>query len=171
MPRPIAKLRARVCLLVSGAITLAAACATQSPVVPSAGDTLAVGTWGGENAGLVVDDRIAHVHIGCTLGNFPAPVTFATAGRFNVAGSYVLRAYPIQIGPELPAHFAGQVEGNRLTLLVTVNDTVEKKTVNLGPVTMTLGIDPRMGPCPICDRPGEMRPTGQRSLVRGQSEH
>jgi len=171
MPGPIAMRRARARLLVSAVVALGAACSTQSPVVPSAGDTLAVGTWGGENAGLVVDDRIAHVHIGCTLGNFPAPVTFETAGRFNVAGSYVLRAYPIQIGPELPAQFAGQVEGNRLTLLVTVNDTVEKKTVQVGPVTVSLGREPRLGPCPICRRPGEMGIAGQKAAVRGQSKH
>jgi hypothetical protein len=155
--------RAGVCLFVSGVVVLVATCATQNPIVPLPGDTLATGTWGGENAGLIVNDTIAHAHIGCTLGNFPAPVTFETGGRFNVAGAYVLRAYPVHIGPDLPAQFAGQVEGTRLTLLVTVNDTVEKKTVTVGPVSVTLGRDPRMGPCPICDRRGDMRITGQRS--------
>ena len=57
---------------------------------------------------------------------------------------------------EHPAQFAGQLEGNRLTLTVTVSDTVEKKTVVLGPVTVTFGREPRMQQCPICRTPGEM---------------
>ncbi len=168
MSGPAHRRRPGVCLFVSGVVVLTATCATQNPIVPVPGDTLAVGTWGGENAGVVVDSTIAHVHIGCTLGNFPAPVTFETGGRFNVAGTYVLRAYPVHIGPDLPARFTGQVEGNRLTLFVTVNDTVEKKTVTVGPVSVTLGRDPRMGPCPICERPGDMPTAGQGSGVRGQ---
>jgi hypothetical protein len=79
---------------------------------------------------------------------------------------YVLRAYPIHIGPDLPAQFSGQVRDNRLTLRVVVNDTVEKKTVNLGPVTVTLGREPQMGPCPICR--AEM--LGQRAEVKAHSE-
>ena len=138
-----------------GMALLVATCYGQDPIVPAIGDTLPKGTWGGENAGLIVNDTIAHAHIGCTLGNFPAPVTFAAAGRFTVDGTYVLRAFPVHIGPDLPAQFAGQVTGTRLTLIVTVNDTVDKKIVTLGPVTVSLGSDPRMGPCPICRKPGE----------------
>jgi hypothetical protein len=169
MPSPAYKRHARVGLFVSAMVVLTATCATQNPIVPIPGDTLAMGTWGGDNAGLVVDSVIAHVHIGCTLGNFPAPVTFETAGRFNVAGSYVLRAYPVHIGPDLPAQFAGQVEGNRLTLTVTVNDTVEKKIVTVGPVTVSLGREPRLGPCPICRRPGEMASNARYERTSGTS--
>ncbi|MGH7713356.1 MAG: hypothetical protein ACREOG_18860, partial [Gemmatimonadaceae bacterium] len=42
---------------------------------------------------------------------------------------------------------------------VTVNDTVEKKTVVLGPVRVTFGREPRMQVCPICRSPGDMRLT------------
>jgi hypothetical protein len=136
--------------VVAFAITLAGACSADDAVHPAAGEQLAVGTWGGENAGVIVNDSIAHVHIACTLGNIPAPVVLEEGGRFDVAGTYVLRAYPIHIGPDLPAQFSGTITNNRLTLRVAVNDTVEKKTVNLGPVVLTLGRDPRMGPCPIC---------------------
>ena len=130
--------------------TLGASCPDDDPTSPDG--NLARGTWGGENAALILEETSAHVHIGCTNGDFPAPLTADNDGRFSVSGSYVIRAYPIQIGPSLPAQFAGVVEGKTLTLTVAVNDTVEKKLVVLGPVSVTFGKDPRMGPCPICDR-------------------
>lgn len=137
------------------AVALAATCDISEPVFPPTGDKLAIGTWGGDNAGVIVGDSIAHVHVGCTLGDFRSPVALDADGRFNVSGSYTLRAYPVHIGPPLPAQFAGRVENGQLTLAIAVNDTVEKKLVQVGPVTVTFGRDPRMGPCPICTKPGE----------------
>ena len=69
----------------------------------------------------------------------------------------MLRAYPVMIGPELPAQFSGRVVGRTLTLAVAVNDTVEKKVVALGPITVTFGRTPQMGPCPICRAPQSWR--------------
>jgi hypothetical protein len=92
------------------------------------------------------------VHINCTFGNFRVPVTVDERGRFSVAGTYVLRAYPVVVGPELPAQFSGEIDGSRLTLTVAVNDTVEKKAVQLGPVVVFRGALPRLDHCPICRR-------------------
>jgi len=150
--------------IIGGALTLVAvallavsACNGGRATGDTSADTLAPGTWGGENAGAIVSDTIAHVHIGCTFGDFRPPVALDQEGRFDVAGSYTLRAFPVAVGPSLPAVFTGVVNGNRLTISVAVNDTVEKKLVPLGPVTVVLGQEPRMGPCPICRRPGEKR--------------
>jgi hypothetical protein len=129
-------------------IATGTSCPDNDPVSPD-GD-LRAGTWGGENVAVMVEDATVHVHIGCTNGDFPAPIVVDAEGRFSVAGSYVLRAYPIQVGPSLPAQIAGTVEGRRLTFTVAVNDTVEKKIVILGPSIVTFARDPRMGPCPIC---------------------
>ncbi len=115
-----------------------------------AGVQLAAGTWGGENAALIVHDEGAHAHVGCTLGDIKGFVEIDGSGRFDVEGSYVLRAYPIQFGPSLPARYAGRVTGRFLALTITVNDTVEHRTVVLGPVILQHGRDPNMGPCPIC---------------------
>lgn len=142
--------------LVAVAAIAVAAC-SGSATTGSPDDELARGTWGGDNAGVIVADSIVHAHIGCTLGNFSPPGALTNGGRFSVEGSYTLRAFPIAVGPPLPATFAGVVNGTRLTLSVTVNDTVEKKVVSLGPVTVVLGREPRMQTCPICRRPGEMR--------------
>jgi hypothetical protein len=119
-------------------------------VTPASSEKLEPGTWGGENAGVIVSDSVAHVHVGCTFGNFPLPIALDESGRFSVSGSYVLRAYPVAVGPSLPAHLGGVVRGKEMTLTIAVNDTVQKQAVVLGPITVTLGTDPKLGPCPIC---------------------
>jgi len=116
---------------------------------------LVVGTWGGENAGLIGDDTSAHVHIACTFGNVMQGIEPGTDGRFDVPGSYVLRAYPVAVGPSLPARFQGTVTGKSLTLSVVVQDTTADTTVTLGPVRLFLGREPQMQMCPICRTPGE----------------
>jgi hypothetical protein len=126
---------------------------TGASLLPPPGDELAAGTWGGDNAGVIVTDSVTHVHVGCTFGDIPGNVTFDADGRFTVDGSYVLRAYPIMVGPTLPAQFSGRVAGRRLTIAIAVNDTVEKRVVALGPVTVVYGRTPSMGPCPICRAP------------------
>ena len=143
-----------VLALVVAVTIVVVACGGRS-VTPSP-HVLSRGTWGGENAGAIVDDTIVHVHIGCTLGNFPPPAVIDGEGRFSIEGSYTLRTFPVAVGPSLPAVFTGVVNGTQLTLSVAVNDTVEKKLVPLGPVTVVLGREPRMQTCPICRTPGEM---------------
>ena len=125
-------------------------CPSDDPTSPDG--SLVIGTWGGENVALLVENDVAHVHIGCTNGDFHVPLRVDQDNRVNVAGSYLLRAYPVAIGPTLPAQLAGVLRGRQLTFTVSVNDTVEKKLVVLGPVSVWLGEDPRLGPCPICDR-------------------
>lgn len=147
--RHLSAIRLACCLLVS-------ACTGSGPFPPSDG-TLAAGTWGGENAGVIVTASASHVHIGCSFGDMPAAVPLDASGRFTVDGSYVLRAYPIQLGPSLPAQFSGRVIGRTLTLAVAVNDTVEKKVVALGPITVVFGRTPNLGPCPICHVPKPSR--------------
>jgi hypothetical protein len=133
---------------------LTLACAERSPVFP-VGTELAVGSWGGDTTGVLVSAFGTHVHVGCTLGDMPAVVPLDERGRFAIAGSYVLRAFPVQLGPELPAQFTGQVVGRTLTLSISVNDTVSKTIVTIGPVTATLGVTPNMRNCPICRVPDD----------------
>jgi len=130
------------------AVALLAGCTASTASHP--GDELSEGTWGGDRAGAVVQAAGVHVHVNCTKGDFPAPIALDEDGRFSVAGSYVLRAYPVEVGPSLPAQFAGVVIGKRLTMTIAVNDTVEQKLVVLGPVTVTFGREPQMAMCPIC---------------------
>jgi hypothetical protein len=125
------------------------------------GTTLAEGTWGGDDAGAIVTSSLLHVHFGCTNGDFPAPVVLDADGRFSVSGEYLVQAYPVALGPTMPAQVAGVVRGRDLTMTVAVNDTIEKKLVVFGPATVRLGREPQMGPCPICVTPSRAyRPLG-----------
>lgn len=132
---------------------MAAAAATCGGAVEPAGDHIAFGTWGGDNNGMIVSDSGAHVHIGCTYGDVLGVVALDENGKYDVAGSYLLRAYPVAVGPSMPAQFTGTVSGGKLTLIVAVNDTIEHKITILGPVTLQHGKTPQMGPCPICQTP------------------
>jgi hypothetical protein len=133
------------------AVLSLAAC-TSEPVTPS----IVLGTWGGTNAGLIVNDSGAHVHIGCTLGDVNGPIPVDSSGRFEVAGLYNINAFPIDLGVVHPALFRGQIFGNAMMLTVQLTDTA----VTLGPVALTYGTAPQMGPCPICHSPGDMLGTG-----------
>ncbi len=145
--------RSVVGLLAAGALLGTGPC--EGPEIPGLPHNVVVGTWGGDNAGLIADDTSAHVHIACTFGNVMQGIEPVRDGRFDVPGEYVLRAYPVYVGPSLPARFQGTVTGKNLTLSVVVQDTTADTTVTLGPVQLQLGREPRMGPCPICRTPGE----------------
>ena len=107
------------------------------------------GTWGGDNAGLIVNLTDVHVHIGCTLGDAAGPIRTDADGRFEATGTYNVDAYPVNRGIEHPAKFTGEVRGSTMTLTVALTDTARV----LGPVTLTYGKQPQMGPCPICRVP------------------
>ena len=149
-PRRVAP-AAAVRLAAATQLVCAACTSSSTDVVPPT--ELPAGTWGNENVGLLVGDALAHVHVGCTKGDFPAPVPLDEEQRFNVSGSYLVKAYPVAVGPTMPARFAGVLRGNELTFTVAVNDTVDDELVVLGPVTAFLGREPEMGPCPICEAP------------------
>ena len=131
-------------------------CEGSQPIGLSHG--VVVGTWGGENAGLIADDTSAHVHIACTFGNVAQGIEPGTDGRFDVPGEYVLRAYPVYVGPSLPARFQGSVAGRSLTLTVIGQDTTADTTATLGLVKLYLGREPQMQMCPICRKPGAGMP-------------
>ena len=126
-----------------------------SSLLPPASGQHASGSWGGDNSGVIVTDSAVHVHVGCTFGDMPGNIQLDATGRFTIDGSYVLRAYPVVVGPPLPAQFSGRVVGRTLALAIAVNDTVEGRVVALGPITVVHGREPEMGPCPICRAPGK----------------
>lgn len=128
---------------------LATACSTGSSTGPSDGGWLAVGTWGGDTGAIVVTATQAHVTLGCTYGDIPGPIPVDVNGHFSVSGSYNPRAFPVAMLPEVPAQFAGQLNHGALTLVVAVNDTIEKKLLVLGPIVLRYGVAPTPRPCPM----------------------
>jgi hypothetical protein len=149
-------MRVRIALSLAAIASVAACYGT-----PAAPITEIVGTWGGDNAGLIVTDSTVHVHIGCTLGDARGPVRPDADGRFEALGTYNVDAYPIDRGITHPARFTGRIVGQSMTLTVTLTDTARQ----LGPVTLTYGKEPQMGPCPICRKP--VVRAASRSFSRG----
>ncbi len=132
--------------------------------VTSTPPTEVAGTWGGDNAGLIVSSNDVHVHIGCTLGDAIGPIHPDSEGRFQATGTYNVDAYPVDRGITHPANFTGRIVGETMTLTVSLTDIARV----LGPVTLIYGKEPKMGPCPICRvpkgirnrTPGDMAPPG-----------
>ena len=137
----------RIPAIVSFVAVLACSTATSARI------TEVTGTWGGDNAGLIVTNTDVHVHIGCTLGDAVGPVHPDADGRFEATGTYNVDAYPVDRGITHPATFSGQVIGETMTLTVSLSDTARV----LGPVTLIYGKEPKMGPCPICRVPKGIR--------------
>jgi hypothetical protein len=101
------------------ALALVAACGA-SRLEPG---TVALGTWGGQEAGLLVRADGAHAHIGCTYGD--------VTGIFH------------------EARMSGRLTGRSLTFTAKLTDTGQ----SLGPVAVTRGREPTMANCPICRNP------------------
>lgn len=141
---------ARGLALLGGAAVVA--CSSGPTVGPVDGE-LPLGTWGGDSSGMIVGDTSMHLHIGCTFGDVSGRIKLGDDGSFDVVGSYMLHAYPIAVGPTDPARFTGRVIGSTATVIATVDDTAQHQTVVHGPVVVSLGVPPRLGPCPICARP------------------
>ena len=129
-----------------------AACSSTSAVLPADG-LVPLGNWGGDSSAMIVSDTATHLHIACTYGDVSGRIAIDAAGGFDVSGSYMLHAYPITVGPSVPARFVGHLSGSTLTVTAIVNDTTQHTTVTRGPVSVTLGADAKLGPCPICRRP------------------
>jgi hypothetical protein len=134
----------RITAILSIFAALACSAATSLPI------TDVVGTWGGDNAGMIVSGTDVHVHIGCTLGDAVGPIRPDASGRFDTNGTFNVNAYPVDRGIIHPARFTGQLTGLTMTLTVSLTDTARV----LGPVTLVFGQEPKMGPCPICRKPG-----------------
>jgi hypothetical protein len=135
----------------AGAVLVLSNCSLLSP---SSG-TLQVGTWGGNNAGLIVTDTSAHLHIGCTYGNVSGAIAVDMDGHFDVASSHNVSAFPVDRGVLMPARLVGERTFPWLEFRVIVSDTARDTTIVLGPVKVRFGADPQMGPCPICRTPGD----------------
>lgn len=134
-------------MLIAG-LLLAPACDGGEPAPGPTPDAL-VGTWGGKDAGFIVDDTSAHGHIGCTYGNVHQPIVTGLGGWFDVPGEYNITAHPVDLGVLHPARFTGWTDGRVMLLTVALTDTA----VRLGPVRLVLGQEPGMVICPICRRP------------------
>ncbi len=71
----------RLSVILTLATLMACSAATSTHI------TEVAGTWGGDNAGLIVSSNDVHVHIGCTLGDAVGPIHPDADGRFEATGT------------------------------------------------------------------------------------
>lgn len=123
---------------------LASACALVGDSTP---EQVPLGTWGGDDAGWIVDGQGVHLHVGCTRGEIPGRVAVAADGRFEVLGRHNVDAFPVDLGITHPALYTGQMFGDdRLRFEVRLLDA----DLTLGPAVVFRDREPRMRHCPIC---------------------
>jgi len=110
-------------------------------------DKVAVGLWGGMHIGLRVKDDGASIQYDCADGTIGQPLVTDDKGNFEVTGIHNKgHGGPVIIGEKPdshPARYTGQVNGETMTLTVTLTDTKE----SFGPFTLTYGKQPRIFRC------------------------
>ena len=99
----------------------AAGCFTNpSPVI-------ALGPWGGSHVSMQVTSAGARLEYDCAAGAIEEPVRPDAEGRFTAIGTHTPgHGGPIRLGEVLPAfraRYDGDVDGERMNLLVTLTDT------------------------------------------------
>ena len=106
-----------------------------------------IGVWGGEHIGMVVSDSSATLDYDCAHGTIDEPIIIDENGEFKVSGVHVFEhGGPIRIDEipdEHPALYKGHIEGNLMTLVVTLTDT----EVEFGTFTLNLGANPNVYKC------------------------
>jgi hypothetical protein len=117
------------------------------PLAPRATETNGpIGTWGSSGLNLTIGAASAVLEFDCAHGSIDQPFTVDSAGRFDLAGTFVAES-PGPIGPgPLPTHLArysGTTDGRAMTLTITLADTGQV----LGPYRLTLGQAGRVVKC------------------------
>jgi hypothetical protein len=112
---------------------------------------LAKGTWGGRHVGVSVNEGGAEFEFDCAHGTVDGPIELDADGRFDVAGSFVHEGGPasVPVGgggqsqKSLTARYRGRVQGDRMTLSVTVAQTGG----GIDALTLTRGQPPSLEKC------------------------
>ena len=109
---------------------------------------LAAGVWGGPHIRLdVAEDGTAAVEFDCAHGAITEPIVPDGQGAFRAAGTFT-REHPGPVregreGAGRPAVYAGKVEGERMTLTITLAGSGEE----LGSYELIRGKTPRLTKC------------------------
>lgn len=120
------------------ALWLVIGCA--APTAPSV-----LGAWGGTEASLTLTRFGGTVAYACGAGTIDSTWTLSADGHFAASGRHYFGGgpAPAQGRPPHPARYAGQVEGDHLTLTVTLIDVDQM----LGPFHLVRGGPPVLERC------------------------
>jgi hypothetical protein len=117
---------------IPGVVLLPLALGCFSPTAP-----VALGSWGGQEASLVLTASGGALSYPCGAGTIDSAWTLNSDGRFVASGEHFFGGGPVPVGgrPPHPATYVGVVQGNSLTLTVTLSDLNE----TLGPFHLVRG--------------------------------
>ncbi|HYG82089.1 MAG TPA: hypothetical protein VD861_16945 [Pyrinomonadaceae bacterium] len=105
------------------------------------------GTWGGAHVQMEVGRDGARLEFDCAHGGTDGPLAAGDDGRFDLAGYFVFeRGGPVRAGQKekrLPARYSGRVEGQTMTLDVTLTEGGE----HVGTFTLKRGHAGRLTKC------------------------
>lgn len=106
-----------------------------SPTAPTV-----VGAWGGTQVSLTLDRSGGALTYACGAGTIDSAWTLSGSGMFTASGEHYFGGGPVppQGSTPHPAQYTGQVNGDVLTLTVTLLDLHE----TLGPFTLVRGGPP-----------------------------
>jgi len=123
-----------LCML--GALAALVACSDDAAGPRGGGGERLGGTWGGEHVALDVTLKGASLEFDCAIGTICKPLVVRADGTIEVRGTYTRApGGPARVGDEPdihPAMYAGHLEGDVLTLTVTLTDI----GIEVGPYTL-----------------------------------
>ena len=106
------------------------------------------GTWGGSGILIVVKSNTATLSYNCGSGTMNLPADIADDGRFEATGEHIRGGGAAPRAGDVPdrhpAHYAGHVRGDVMTLTVLLTDVDQ----TLGTFQLTRGKTPDLLPCP-----------------------
>ena len=108
---------------------------------------LAAGGWGGKHVRMEVADDGALLEFDCAQGSIAGLVTLDAGGRFSAKGQFAREGFGPRVEGEapkrVPALYVGEVNGESMTLTVTLAET----GVKVGTYTLTRGSRGRLWKC------------------------
>jgi ketosteroid isomerase-like protein len=126
------------------AVAQMAAVLTENPGVDPR--PLTAGSWGGDHVGMEVTEKGARLDYDCAHGTIDEVIALDERGRFEVRGTHV-REGPGPSRPEggkgEPARYSGTVDGDTMTLTVTLAASEQQ----VGSFTLIRGRMPRIQKC------------------------
>lgn len=106
-----------------------------------------VATWGGEHVRLTEREGGASLEFDCASGEITRPLRPDAEGRFDLPGTFTRKSPgPRRVGltpAARPARYSGRVEGQTMTLTVTLAETDQPPDT----YTLTRGSVGRLGKC------------------------
>ena len=108
------------------AVAVVAAC---SVVIAGPGVFIIIGDWGGEHVQLELEEAGGTLEYDCAHGTIDPGWTLTDDGEFTGAGEHVIEhGGPVQEGeilPARPATYDGTVDGDQMSLTVTLSDSAQ----------------------------------------------